>query len=134
MNRFTLAAITCGFLILTGCVNKGGEVITPDKRSDKDYDDKKAKDQNRLSVFERAKQRYGSDICAEEDKGHECENTCKSIYRRKVDKEDCLKLPVGQIEKLEELISFCATPVWGIWRRLIRMTLMFYLNVVYCPF
>ncbi len=79
-------------------------------RDDTDYDRIRRNDTDRKEVLTRSKTRYTGRACEDEDRDHDCKDSCKDIYTRRADKKDCEELPVDQVAALEELHDLLKRP------------------------
>ena len=79
---------------------------------DRDYEARRAEDEDREAVLRRSKDRFkeSSTTCEDEDRDHDCRDICKDIYKLRKDRSDCEELSIAQIERLEELHEWLEDP------------------------
>ena len=97
---------------------------------DRDYDQLREQDSNRINVLEESRKRYRGQTCKEEDDRHHlCVEQCREIYSRRSKRDDCEKLPIAQIEVLAELHELLEDPDDDDLRDIDLADLEVYLNV-----
>ena len=79
----------------------------PFPMADHFYEKRNRKGFDRQSVSERSRKRYGGPKCEWDE---DCEDICKDIYNRRSVRDDCMELPVKQVEKLEEIYETFENP------------------------
>ena len=92
---------------LTSCIVSNPQGLLAPSRDNSQYDQSNREDRNRSSVLNRARGRYSGSAC---ERDRECEDFCKDIYNRRSVREDCLALPLSQVEKLWEIYEIFRNP------------------------
>ena len=75
--------------------------------SDDYYDRRNEENRRRNSILNRSRDRYSGEDCEDDD---DCEDICRKIYRRPTVRDECLELPVDQVEQLEEIYEALEHP------------------------
>ena len=111
MKHFQLFVSVLFFTVITACAPPLEiESTALQSRGSEEYDEKKNRDDDRKDVLKSSRERRAGSICEDEDRKHECKESCRKMYKRRGDSKDCEELTVTQIEILLELYELLEKP------------------------